>query len=156
MGRRNAAPKRDFTPDAIYNSIMVTRFINGIMRDGKKHLAERTFYSAMKKVEEKTKKSAIEVFNQAIDNIKPVLEVKSRRVGGATYQVPSEVRAERVISLAIKWLVKYSRERKEYTMVDRLFREIVDASNSEGGAVRKREEIHKIAESNKAFAHYKY
>ena len=156
MGRRSAAPKRDFAPDPVYNDIMVTRFINGLMLQGKKQLAEKTFYSAMDIIEKKTGEKGIDLFKKAMENIKPVLEVKSRRIGGATYQVPMEVRPARVDSLAIKWLVKFARAGKEKGMENKLAKEIIDASNSEGGAVRKKEEVHKIAESNKAFAHYKF
>jgi small subunit ribosomal protein S7 len=154
--RRNRAPVRNFAPDSIYGSVEVTRFINALMLSGKKHLAENIFYSAMNIIKEKSEKDPIEVFNQAFENVKPILEVKSRRVGGATYQVPIEVRPARVNSLATKWLVKYSRIRKEKGMENKLAKELMDAAKSQGGAVQKKDEIHRMAESNKAFACYRW
>ncbi len=154
--RKSKAEIRQVVPDSVYNNKIITKFINGLMLDGKKSLAEKIFYTALKKVEEKTKQPALDIFLQAIEKVKPVVEVKSRRIGGATYQVPFEVRKTRSQSLAIKWLVKFARERKEYEMIDRLTNEIIDASRSEGNTFKKKEEVHKIAESNKAFAHYKW
>lgn len=155
MSRRGAAPKRRFVKDSVYGDSIVTRFINGLMWDGKKQVAESIFYDAMKIVEEKTGESSLEVFKRALDNVKPVLEVKTKRIGGANYQVPIEVRPERVISLALKWLIKHARMRKEYGMEKRLAYEVIAAAKSEGGAVGRKEEVHKIAEANRAFAHYK-
>ncbi len=143
-------------PDPLYNSKLVTKLINNVMYDGKKGVAQKIVYDAFKVVEEKSGKSALEAFTAALDNIMPVLEVKARRVGGSTYQVPMDVRAERKQTLGLRWLVAYARNRGEKTMADRLAAEIVDAINGTGGAVKKREETHRMAEANKAFAHYKY
>ncbi|HCB64197.1 MAG TPA: 30S ribosomal protein S7 [Fusobacteria bacterium] len=156
MSRRGRAPQRDIRPDSIYGDVVVSRFLNNMMMNGNKHLSEKIFYGALDIIEKKTGEKGIEVFRKALENIKPVIEVRSRRIGGATYQVPTEIRPSRMQSLGIKWLVKYARGRKERNMVDRLAREIMDAANSEGGAVGKKEEVHKIAESNRAFAHYKW
>ena len=156
MPRKGHVPKRDVLPDPVYNSKLVTRLINNIMRDGKKDLAQRILYNAFKRVEEKTGKEAMEVFEQALENIMPVLEVRSRRVGGANYQVPVEVRPERRITLGLRWLTNYARLRSERTMEERLANEIIDASNNVGASVRKREDMHKMAEANKAFAHYRW
>ncbi len=156
MPRRGQISKRDVLPDPLYNSKLVTKLINNVMLDGKKGVAQKIVYDAFKVVEEKSGKNALEAFTTALDNIMPVLEVKARRVGGSTYQVPMEVRAERRQTLGLRWLVGFSRKRGEKTMADRLAAEIVDAINGVGGAVKKREETHRMAEANKAFAHYKY
>lgn len=156
MPRKGHVPKRDVLPDPIYNSKLVTRLINNIMRDGKKGLAQSILYNAFKRVEEKTGRDAMEVFEQALENIMPVLEVRSRRVGGANYQVPVEVRPERRITLGLRWLTNYARLRNEKTMEERLANEIIDASNNVGASVKKREDMHKMAEANKAFAHYRW
>ncbi len=156
MPRRGQISKRDVLPDPLYNSKLVTKLINNVMYDGKKGVAQKIVYDAFKVVEEKSGKSALEAFVAALDNIMPVLEVKARRVGGSTYQVPMEVRPERRQTLGLRWLVTYARTRGEKTMADRLAAEIVDAVNGTGGAVKKREETHRMAEANKAFAHYKY
>ena len=156
MPRRGQISKRDVLPDPLYNSKLVTKLINNVMLDGKKGVAQKIVYDAFKVVEEKSGKNALEAFTTALDNIMPVLEVKARRVGGSTYQVPMDVRAERRQTLGLRWLVTYSRSRGEKTMADRLAAEIVDAINGVGGAVKKREETHRMAEANKAFAHYKY
>ena len=156
MPRRGQISKRDVLPDPLYNSKLVTKLINNVMLDGKKGVAQKIVYDAFKVVEEKSGKNALEAFTTALDNIMPVLEVKARRVGGSTYQVPMDVRSERRQTLGLRWLVNYSRARGEKTMADRLAAEIVDAINGVGGAVKKREETHRMAEANKAFAHYKY
>ena len=156
MPRRGQISKRDVLPDPLYNSKLVTKLVNNVMYDGKKGVAQKIVYDAFKVVEEKSGKGALEAFTAALDNIMPVLEVKARRVGGSTYQVPMEVRAERRQTLGLRWLVSYARSRGEMTMADRLAGEIVDAVNGTGGAVKKREETHRMAEANKAFAHYKY
>jgi len=154
--RRGQISKRDVLPDPLYNSKLVTKLVNNVMYDGKKGVAQKIVYDAFKVVEEKSGKGALEAFTAALDNIMPVLEVKARRVGGSTYQVPMEVRAERRQTLGLRWLVSYARTRGEKTMADKLAGEIVDAVNGTGGAVKKREETHRMAEANKAFAHYKY
>lgn len=154
--RRGFIPKRDVLPDPMYNDKVVTRLINNIMLDGKKGVAQRIVYGAFEIVAEKTGKDALEVFRQAMDNIMPVLEVKARRVGGATYQVPMEVRPERRQTLGLRWLTAYARKRSERTMCERLAGEILDATNNLGGAVKKKEETHKMAEANRAFAHYRW
>ncbi len=156
MARRGAAPKRSSYSDPVYGSEIVTKFINKIMKDGKRSTAEKIFYNAMDLVEENTGKDSMEVFDQAIKNVMPVLEVKARRVGGATYQVPAEVRPERKLALAIRWMADYSRARGEKTMVERLANEIMDAANGTGASVKRREDAHKMAEANKAFAHYRW
>ncbi len=156
MPRRGQISKRDVLPDPLYNSKLVTKLVNNVMYDGKKGVAQKIVYDAFKVVEEKSGKGALEAFTAALDNIMPVLEVKARRVGGSTYQVPMEVRAERRQTLGLRWLVSYARSRGEKTMADKLAGEIVDAVNGTGGAVKKREETHRMAEANKAFAHYKY
>ena len=156
MSRRGRVAKRDVLPDPIYNSKVVTKLINNIMLDGKKGVAQNILYEAFQKVEEKTGNSAMEVFDQAINNIMPVLELKVRRIGGANYQVPVEVSPERRMTLGLRWLVNYSRLRNEKNMVDRLANEIIDASNGTGASVKKKEDTHKMAEANKAFAHYRY
>ncbi|OWZ84494.1 30S ribosomal protein S7 [Natranaerobius trueperi] len=156
MSRKGPAPKREVTPDPIYNSEMVTKFINNLMVDGKRGLAQRIFYRALEIVEERTNENSLDVFEEAVNNVMPVLEVKARRVGGATYQVPVEVDPDRKQVLAIRWLVNYSRERGERSMGDRLAGELVDAYNNTGGAIKKKEDTHKMAEANKAFAHYRW
>ena len=155
MPRRGNVPKREILPDPLYNSVMVTRLINGVMLDGKKGVAQKVVYDAFNTVKEKTGKEPLEAFNQAMDNIMPSLEVKARHVGGATYQVPIEVRTERRQTLGLRWLVGYARKRSEKTMRERLAGEIMDACNNTGAAVKKREDTHKMAESNKAFAHFR-
>ncbi|MGM0507877.1 MAG: 30S ribosomal protein S7 [Fusobacteriota bacterium] len=156
MGRRNRAKKRDVLPDSIYGKKVVTKFINRMMLDGKKGLAERIFYGALDIVDSKNEKKGIDVFMEALENVKPALEVKSRRLGGATYQVPVEVRPERSQMLAIRWLVENTRKRNEKKMIDKLANELVDASNEEGGSFKRKETIHQMAEANKAFAHYNW
>ena len=156
MPRRREVPKREVLPDPVYNSQLVTKFINSLMSDGKKAVAEGIFYGALKTVEDRAKDDALKVFKKAIDNLKPALEVKSRRVGGSNYQVPVEVRPSRRTSLAIRWLINYAATRGEKTMRDKLAGEILDASNNRGNAVKKREDVHKMAEANKAFAHYRW
>ena len=156
MPRRGNVPKREILPDPIYNSVLVTKLVNSIMLDGKKGVAQKVVYGAFDIVKEKTGNEPLEVFTTAMDNIMPSVETKSRRVGGSTYQVPMEVRSERQQTLALRWLVSYSRNRSERTMAERLAAEIMDAKNSMGGAFKKREETHRMAEANKAFAHYRY
>lgn len=156
MPRRGNVPKREVLADPLYNSVVVTKLINGIMYDGKKGVAQQIVYDAFAAVEEKTGKPALEVFQAALENIMPVLEVKARRLGGATYQVPIEVRPERRNTLGIRWLVTFSRARSERTMAQRLAAEIIDASNNMGNAVKRREDTHKMAEANKAFAHFRW
>jgi len=154
--RRGFIAKREVLADPIYNSIVVTRLVNNVMLDGKKGTAQKIVYGAFEIINEKTGSDPIEVFNKALDNIMPVLEVKARRVGGATYQVPMEVRPERRQTLGLRWLTIYSRQRGEKTMKERLAAEIMDAANEMGASVKKREEMHKMAEANKAFAHYRW
>lgn len=156
MPRRGSISKRDVLPDPLYNSKLVTKLINNVMYDGKKGVAQTIVYDAFRTIEEKLGQNALEVFQAALDNIKPELEVKARRVGGSTYQVPMEVRPERQQTLALRWLINYSRNRSERTMAERLAAEIMDAKNSMGGAFKKKEETHRMAEANKAFAHYRY
>ena len=156
MPRRGNVPKREVLPDPIYNSVQVSKLINGIMYDGKKGVAQKIVYDAFEIVAEKSGKNALEVYTQAMDNIMPMLEVKARRVGGSTYQVPLEVRPERRQTLGIRWLVTYARSRGERTMSERRAGEILDASNNTGNAVKKREDTHKMAEANKAFAHFRW
>ena len=156
MPRKGPVPKRDVLPDPIYNSKFVTRFINKLMYDGKRGVAQGIFYSAMDRVREKSGKEALEVFETAVKNVSPLLEVKPRRVGGATYQVPIEVSPDRQKMLSIRWLVTYSRARGEKTMEERLAAEILDAAQGVGGSIKKREDTHKMAEANKAFAHYRW
>ena len=156
MPRRGFIAKRDVLPDPLYNSKLVTRLINNVMYDGKKGVAQKIVYDAFEIIKEKTAKDPVEVFEAAMENVMPVLEVKARRVGGSTYQVPMEVRAERRQTLGLRWIVAYSRNRGERTMADRLAAEIIDAKNSMGGAFKKKEETHRMAEANKAFAHYRY
>ena len=156
MPRRGQISKRDVLPDPLYNSKLVTKLINNVMLDGKKGVAQKIVYDAFATVEEKSGKPALEAFQNALENIMPVLEVKGRRLGGATYQVPMEVRAERRQTLGLRWLVLYSRKRGEKTMSDRLAAEVLDAIANTGAAVKKKEEIHKMAEANRAFAHFRY
>ena len=156
MPRRGNVAKRDVLPDPMYNSKLVTRLINNIMYDGKKVVAQKIVYEAFEIVEEKTGKNALEVFEQAMENVMPSLEVKARRVGGANYQVPIEVRPERRQTLGLRWMASYSRLRSEKTMKERLAGEILDALNGAGGAAKKRDDTHKMAEANKAFAHYRW
>jgi len=156
MPRKGPVPRRDVLPDPIYNSKLVTRLINRIMYDGKKGVAQRILYEAFDIIRERTGKDPMEVFEAALKNVMPVLEVKARRVGGANYQVPVEVKPERRTSLGLRWLVNYARTRSERTMQERLAAEIIDASNNTGAAVKKREDTHKMAEANRAFAHYRW
>lgn len=156
MSRRHAAEKREVVADAKYNDIVVAKFMNSLMLAGKKSVAEAILYGAMAELEEKIKKPALEIFKTALDNVKPQLEVRSRRVGGATYQVPTEVRADRQQALAIRWIIGAARGRSEKTMQERLFNELQDAYNNRGTAIRKREDTHRMAEANKAFAHFKW
>jgi len=156
MPRKGPVPKRDVLPDPIYNSKLVTRLINRIMIDGKRGVAQRILYEAFDIIRVRTGKDPMEVFEQALKNVMPVLEVKARRVGGANYQVPVEVKPDRRTSLGLRWLVQYARLRGEKTMEERLAAEIIDASNNTGAAVKKREDTHKMAEANKAFAHYRW
>jgi small subunit ribosomal protein S7 len=156
MPRKGPVTRRDVLPDPIYNSKLVTRLINRIMLDGKRGVAQTILYNAFTMIQERTGKEPMEVFEQAIKNIMPVLEVKARRVGGANYQVPIEVRPDRRTTLGLRWLVNYSRLRGEKTMEERLAQEIIDASNNTGASVKKREDTHKMAEANKAFAHYRW
>ncbi|MDR2823128.1 MAG: 30S ribosomal protein S7 [Mycoplasmataceae bacterium] len=154
--RKNRTVKRDILPDPVYNSKLVAKAINMIMLDGKRGLAQNTLYGAFEKIEQKTKKSPIEVFNKALENIMPTLELKVRRVAGSNYQVPTEVSPERKVTLGLRWLVLYSRNRSEKTMLERLVAEIIDASNGTGASVKKKEDTHKMAEANKAFAHLRF
>ena len=156
MPRRGRISKRDVLPDPMYGSKLVTKLINNVMYDGKKGVAQTIVYDAFAIIEAKVGQNALEVFEEALNNLKPQLEVTARRVGGSTYQVPMEVRAERQQTLALRWLVGYSRNRSEKTMAERLAAEIIDAKNSMGGAFKKKEETHRMAEANKAFAHYRY
>ncbi len=156
MPRRGKVAKRDVLPDPMYNSKMVTRLINNIMLDGKKGVAQKIVYGAFDIVSEKTGKNGLEAFEEALENVMPVLECKSRRIGGANYQVPLEVRPERRETLGLRWLTTYSRARNERTMKERLAGEIMDAMNSTGGAFKKKEDVHKMAEANKAFAHFRW
>ena len=156
MSRRREVPKRKITPDPKFRDRMVAKFMNVIMIEGKKSTAEHIIYGAFDVIGERFKEDPIEVFRKALDNVKPKLEVKSRRVGGATYQVPVEVRPERRVALAMRWLVLYSRERGEKTMRERLAAELVDAAQNRGNAVKKKDDTHKMAEANKAFAHYRW
>ena len=156
MPRRGNVPKREVLPDPMYNSILVTKLVNSIMLDGKKGVAQKVVYGAFEIVKEKSGNEPLDVFNQAMENIMPVLEVKARRVGGATYQVPMEVRPARRQTLGLRWLTAYSRARGERTMAERLAGEIMDAANNTGASVKKREDVHRMAESNKAFAHFRW
>ena len=156
MSRKKTHPKKVVIPDPIFNSTIIPKLINSIMFDGKKVVAEKIVYEAIEKIKSKTKEEPINVFNEAINNIKPTVEVRSRRVGGATYQVPVEVKTKRAQALAIRWLVDASRKRKDKHMSDKIFNELYDAYEKKGSAVKKREDVHKMAESNKAFAHFRW
>lgn len=156
MPRRGHVPKREVMPDPLYGEVVVTKLVNNIMLDGKKGLAQSIVYGAFDRIKEQTGEDPLEVFMKALNNIMPVLEIKARRIGGATYQVPMEVRPERRQTLGLRWLVKYARARGERTMVERLAKEIMDAANNQGASVKKREETHRMAEANKAFAHYRF
>ena len=154
--RRRKAPVRPVLPDPVYGSKVLTKFVNAVMLDGKKVTAEKIMYSALKRIEEKSGEKGIDVFNKAMDNVKPVMEVKSRRVGGATYQVPIEVRPARQQTLAIRWLIDAARKRNERTMVERVSNELMDAATEKGSAFKKKEDTYRMAEANKAFAHYRW
>jgi small subunit ribosomal protein S7 len=156
MPRKGPAPKRPLVSDPVYNSPLVTQLVNKVLKDGKRSLAERIVYAALEGTREKTGTDPVVTLKRAMDNVRPALEVKSRRVGGATYQVPVEVRAPRQTTLALRWLVNYAGQRREKTMVERLQNELLDASNGLGASVKRREDMHKMAESNKAFAHYRW
>ena len=156
MPRKGAAPKRPLVSDPVYGSPLVTQLVNKVLKDGKRSLAERIVYAALEGTREKTGTDPVVTLKRAMDNVRPALEVKSRRVGGATYQVPVEVRAPRQTTLGLRWLVQYSKARREKTMIERLQNELLDASNGLGAAVKRREDTHKMAESNKAFAHYRW
>ena len=156
MPRRGTVPRREVQADPLYNSALVTKFINCMMYGGKRAISQGIVYDALNIVQGKTQEDPLKVFKKAVDNVKPSLEVKSRRVGGATYQVPMEVRPRRATTLAIRWLVGYSRQRREKTMAERLANELLDASNGIGASVKRREDVHKMADSNKAFAHYRW
>ncbi|GAB3218980.1 30S ribosomal protein S7 [Glycomyces halotolerans] len=156
MPRKGPAPRRPLTADPVYNSVLVTQLINKVLKDGKRRLAERIVYEALETCRTKADQDPVVVLKRALDNVKPTLEVRSRRVGGATYQVPVDVRPQRATTLGLRWLVGFARDRREKTMVERLTNEILDASNGLGAAVKKREDTHKMADSNKAFAHYRW
>ena len=154
MPRRRRVPKRKVLPDPVFNNDVVTKFINGLMRKGKRSLAENIFYSAMEIIETRTGNKGIDVFGKALENVKPVLEVRSRRVGGATYQVPVEIRADRRQALAFRWIISYAKERTEKTMAERLASELIAASNNDGASIKKKDDTHRMAEANRAFSHY--
>lgn len=156
MSRRHSAEKREVNPDPKYSDLVLTKFMNAVMEDGKKSVAERIVYGALERMEDKAKSDPVAMFHQALDNVMPSVEVRSRRVGGATYQVPVEVRAERRQALAIRWIIAAARARNENTMVDRLSGELLDASSNRGTAVKKREDTHKMADANRAFSHYRW
>jgi small subunit ribosomal protein S7 len=156
MSRRRAAERREVLPDAKFGDIILTKFMNSLMYDGKKSAAEGIVYGAFDKIEARAKADALRLFHDALDNVKPLVEVRSRRVGGATYQVPVEVRQERAQALAIRWIIENARKRSETTMVDRLSGELMDAANNRGSAVKKREDTHRMAEANRAFSHYRW
>ena len=156
MPRRREIAKREVIPDPKYNNKLVARFINCLLRRGKKSIAESMFYGAFDIIEKRTKEQPVEVFEKAVNNVKPLIEVKSRRVGGSTYQVPTEVMPERRVALAIRWLILHAKERAEKTMKEKLAAELIDAANNRGASVKKRESVHKMAEANKAFAHYRF
>jgi small subunit ribosomal protein S7 len=156
MPRRREVPKREVIPDPVYNSPLVAKFVNVLMLDGKKAVAEGILYSALDKVKAKTEEDALKVFKKALENVAPKVEVKSKRVGGANYQVPVEVNAARRMALAMRWLIQYARERGEKTMVDRLAAELLDAAGGKGNALKKRDDVHRMADANKAFAHYRW
>jgi small subunit ribosomal protein S7 len=154
--RKKRAGKRYITPDPKFNDMMVSRFTNSLLKDGKKHLAQGILYEAFDLIQERTKKTPLEVFKKAVDNVSPLIEVRARRVGGATYQVPTEVRLERRTALAIRWLISYAQERSDKSMAHKLAAEFIAASTGEGGAMKKKEDVHRMAEANKAFAHFKW
>lgn len=156
MSRRHQAEKREVLPDPLYEDAVVTKFVNFVMYDGKKAVAERLMYGAFDRIRERTGNQPLNVFHEALDNVKPDIEVRSRRVGGATYQVPVEVKGQRAQALAIRWLIRAARSRSEFTMRERLANEFLDASNSRGAAVKKREDTHRMAEANRAFSHYRW
>ncbi|NMB74117.1 MAG: 30S ribosomal protein S7 [Myxococcales bacterium] len=156
MPRRREVPKRKIEPDPKFHDRLVSKFVNCMMSRGKKAVAQGIFYGAMDLIEQRTKEEPLKTFKKALDNVKPVVEVKARRVGGATYQVPVEIRPQRRTALGIRWLIEYSRERGEKTMMERLAAEVIDAANNRGSAIKKREDTHKMAEANKAFAHYRW
>jgi small subunit ribosomal protein S7 len=156
MPRRREVTKREILPDPKYKNALVARFVNNIMERGKKSVAEGIFYGAMDLIQKRTQEDPLKLFEKSVNNLKPVIEVKSRRVGGATYQVPTEVRPERRTALAIRWLISYAGERSEKSMQEKLAGELIDAANNRGGAIKKREDVHKMAEANKAFAHYRW
>ncbi|MBN2751582.1 MAG: 30S ribosomal protein S7 [Rhodospirillaceae bacterium] len=156
MSRRHAAEKREVLPDAKFGDLVLAKFINSVMKDGKKATAEQIVYGALDRITAKVNGDPVKVFHEALTNVKPAIEVRSRRVGGATYQVPVEVRTDRRQALAIRWLIEFARKRSETTMVDRLSGELLDASNNRGGAVKKREDTHRMADANKAFSHYRW
>jgi len=156
MPRRREVPQRKVVPDSKYNNVLVSRFIKSIMRDGKKSVAESILYTAFGIIEEKTKESPVEIFERALENVRPVVEVKSRRVGGSTYQVPTEVRPSRRTALGIRWIINFARKRPEKSMAGKLAAELLDASNKKGASAKKREDTHKMADANKAFAHYRW
>ena len=156
MPRRREVPERPITPDAKYGSRLVAKFINSVMRDGKKSLAESILYDAFAIIEEKTKESPLKLFEGAVENVRPLIEVKSRRVGGSTYQVPTEIRPSRRTALGIRWIISYSRQRPENSMAGKLAAELMDAANNRGASAKKREDTHKMAEANKAFAHFRW
>ncbi|MBN1540515.1 30S ribosomal protein S7 [candidate division KSB1 bacterium] len=156
MPRRKRATKRRVLPDPVYHSVLVTKFINGMMKDGKKSVAEKSFYQAIDMIGEKSGSNGIDIFEKAMSNVKPILEVRSRRVGGANYQVPVEVRSDRQQALAIRWLVQFARDRSEKTMAQKLANELMAAAKSEGASIKKREDTHRMAEANKAFAHFRW
>jgi small subunit ribosomal protein S7 len=156
MPRRRKVVKREILPDPKYNSVLVAQFVNNLMKKGKKSLAEGIMYKTLRLIEESTGQDGLSVFKKAVSNAKPILEVKSRRVGGSTYQVPMEIRPDRKTALAIRWLINYSRQRSEHTMAERLAHELIAASKNEGATIKKREDTHRMAEANKAFAHYRW
>jgi len=156
MPRRREVNKREILPDPKYKNILVAKFINNIMIQGKKSVAERILYRALEIIQERSKEDPLKLFEKSVNNVKPIIEVKSKRVGGATYQVPTEVRQERRTALAIRWLISYAKDRSEKSMEEKLAAELLDAANNRGGAVKKREDVHKMAEANKAFAHYRW
>ncbi|NIR51062.1 30S ribosomal protein S7 [candidate division KSB1 bacterium] len=156
MSRRKRAEQREVLPDPKYNRILVTKFVNGLMLNGGKSIAEKILYSALDIIEERTKKNGLEIFEKAVENVKPVLEVRSRRVGGATYQVPVEVRSNRKQALALRWIIGYAKARSGKSMAEKLAEELIDASNNQGNSIKKKEDTHKMAEANKAFAHFRW
>ncbi len=156
MPRRREVTKREILPDPKYKNTLVAKFVNNVMRRGKKSVAEGILYGALDIIQERAKEDPLKLFEKSVNNVKPIIEVKSRRVGGATYQVPTEVRPERRTALAIRWLISYARERSEKSMEEKLAAELIDAANNRGGAIKKREDVHKMAEANKAFAHYRW